>query len=225
MRPLEVSVALWALLTLFGCAKFPEQPLIPPSEDRLIIRLWYAAPLEPEFFYFIAVDDDGDPTTGPLPALTSPWGNGWGVPEGEGSRIRLYVEVHRQSAEIFRIIDPNPTAPPRSLGKPLEFVTLQPGEAQIVLDLRQIFPAFPDEPRRIELNFISVDEIILDQAFEGRRNYDALGPTGNDFISIPLTATQTFRNGEGFVTETSGDATLDALDLVDWEVQVILGQR
>lgn len=222
---LLLSVPLTVMLV--GCAKFPEQPPVPISRDRLVITLTYAAPIEPNFYYFIAIDDDGDPLTGPLPATTRPWGNGWGVPQSEipPSRIRYFVEIRNRQAGTFRIDLFQPPFTTTFLGVPLEFINLQPNQIRVTLDLRQVFSDFPDRPQRIELNFISVDELKLDPTDNTpREGFDALGATGNDFVSIPLTSTQTFRNGEGFIRETSGDSRIDALDLTDWEVRVVRGE-
>ncbi len=212
------------LFLIAGCAKFPEAPTPRASPDRLIVTLTYAAPLEPSYYYFIAIDDDGDPGTGPLPALTRPWGNGWVVPESRDSRCRFFVQYLQNQSAMFRLDTFTPPFTTSYLGAPLKTDRLQAHELQITLDIRQLFVNFPNRPQRIEMNFISVDELILDPTFNGQRNIDALGPTGNDFISLPLTSTQTFRNGQGgLVRETTGDATLDALDLTDWVVSVVRG--
>ncbi len=217
---------LFALLVgIGGCAKFPEQPPAPVSRDRLVITLTYAAPINPAFFYYIAIDDDGDPLTGPLPALTRPWGNGWGVPLDErlGSRIHFFVEIFRQSAQVFRIDAFEPPFTVQLLGPPLDFASPQPTQIRVTLDLRQLFP--DQLPERLELNFISVDELKTNPYDNTpRTGFDALGLTGNEFISIPIQSTQTFRNGQGAVSEGSGDAREDGLDLVDWEVRVVRGE-
>jgi hypothetical protein len=215
------------LAFLVGCAKFPEQPPTPISRDRIVVTLTYAAAVRPDFFYYIAIDSDGDPRTGPLPALTRPWGNGWGIPFDEtlGSRIDLFVEVSHQSAQVFRIQVFQPPFTTQPLGPPLDFSFLQPNQTHIILDLRQLFPPPDLLPERLEMNFISVSELKTNPYDNTpRTGFDALGPTGNDFISIPLTSTQTFRNGQGWVAETSGDAQIDALDLTDWEVRIIRGE-
>jgi len=212
---------------LVGCAKFPEQPPAPISRDRMVVTLTYAAAVSPDFFYYIAVDSDGDLRTGPLPALTRPWGNGWGVPFDEtlGSRIDLFVEVFRQSAQVSRIQVFQPPFTTQPLGPPLDLSFPQPNQIRVTLDLRQLFPPPDPLPERVELNFISVSELKTSPYDNTpRTGFDALGPTGNDFISIPLTSTQTFRNGQGWVAETSGDAQIDALDLTDWEVRIIRGE-
>jgi len=222
--------SLWVVglvLALTGCAKFPKQEAPPFSRDRLIITLTYASGIDLGSFYYIAIDDDGDPATGPLPALTRPWGNGWGVPFDErlGSRIHFFVEIFRQSAQVFRIETFQPPFTARPLGPPLDFSFPQPNQIRVVIDLRQLFPPPNPLPERLELNFISVDELKTNPYDNTpRRGFDALGATGNDFISVPLASTQTFRNGQGWVLETSGDAQIDALDLTDWEVRVIRGE-
>ncbi len=225
-RWFALLVPTWLVLGLLGCAKFPEQPPVAVSKNRLVITLTYAAPLDPAAFYYIAIDDDGDPLTGPLPSLTRPWGNGWGVPLDErlGSRIRFFVEIVRQSAQVFRIELFQPPFTARPLGPPLDFAFPQPNQVRVTLDLQQLFPPPEPLPERLELNFISVNELKTNPYDNTPRSgFDALGVTGNEFVSIPITSTQTFRNGQGAVLEISGDARIESLDLTDWEVRVIRG--
>jgi len=85
-------------LGLFGCARGgEEQPVVP--EVILDIMVRFAAPVNDAFYYFIALDADGDfGADGPLPVAAGPrWGNGWGT----GSMTH-FVEYHQGRYELFR---------------------------------------------------------------------------------------------------------------------------
>lgn len=235
-------IGIGALVVLSGCAKFPEQIVVGPSRDRLVVTLTYAAPLDPRFFYFIALDDDGNSLTGPMPSLTAPWGNGWaalprqadldpntGKPR-QGPNLSHFVEIRPLGgnvvrAQIYRVTDPTlENYRQEPLGTPLETLLLQPNQVRVTLDMRQLWPNPQPIPNRIEMNFIGVDEIQLNpQDNTPRQGFDGLGISGNDFISIPLTSNQTFPPSPAFnpEPEAPGDARIEALDLVDWQVQVI----
>jgi hypothetical protein len=230
------------LVLLAGCAKFPPQPGVGVSRDRLIITLTYAAPLDPRYFYFITLDDDSNQLTGPMPSLTIPWGNGWaalprqadldpntGKPR-QGPNLSHFVEIRVSApgigqALVYRVTNPTlENYRQESLGAPLELTFLQNNQVRVTLDMRQLWANPTPIPDRIEMNFISVDELRLNPNDNTpRQGFDGLGISGNEFVSIPLTSNQTFPTSPAFNPEptTAGDARIDALDLVDWRVQVI----
>jgi hypothetical protein len=110
------------------------------------------------------------------------------------------------------------------LGAPLELTFLQNNQVRVTLDMRQLWANPTPIPDRIEMNFLSVDELRLNPNDNTpRQGFDGLGISGNEFVSIPLTSNQTFPTSPAFNPEptTAGDARIDALDLVDWRVQVI----
>ena len=235
-----LGVGLLVLLT--GCAKFPSQPGVGVSKDRLVFTLTYAAPLDPRFFYFIAIDDDGNPLTGPMPSLTAPWGNGWaalprqadldpstGKPR-QGPNLSHFVEIRVSApgigqALVYRVTNPTlENYRQEPLGSPLELTFLQPNQVRVTLDMRQLWLSPQPIPERIEVNFISVDELRLDPNDNTpRQGFDGLGVSGNEFISIPLTSNLTFPTNPAFNPEptTAGDARIEALDLIGWQVQVL----
>jgi hypothetical protein len=60
----------------------------------------FAGPVQDAFYYYIAIDADGDfGADGPLPVAAGPnWGNGWGT----GSMTH-YVEYHQGRYELFEV--------------------------------------------------------------------------------------------------------------------------
>jgi hypothetical protein len=81
----------------------------------------------------------------------------------------------------------------------------------------------------LSLNIIATTELITDPAVTDASEhcYDALGPLGNDAISITTTEYQTSSNSTAFVREGTGDSTLKghvtaaqraAVDIADWSI-------
>ena len=100
-RPLMTlaAVTLAVALSLSGCARGGEQqpPIVPEVVLEIMVR--FAGPVNDLFYYFIALDADGDfGADGPLPVAAGPrWGNGWGT----GSMTH-FVEYHQGRYELFR---------------------------------------------------------------------------------------------------------------------------
>jgi len=89
---------------LSGCARGGElEPVVPEVVVEFVVT--FAAPIQDSFYYYIALDADGDfGVDGPLPVAAGPdWGNGWGT----GS-FTHYVEYHQGRYELFRAqLEPN----------------------------------------------------------------------------------------------------------------------
>ncbi len=207
-----LTIALAAII--HGCARYPELAK-PPGINRLTVKFEVAGELKPEAYYFIAFDDDDDALDGPLPAVVRPFGNGWGT----GSFTR-FIEIHLGRATLYEV---NPQDPyqPVLIGYPIGFELGARG-VSVTVDMDTFFRN--GIPSAIDFNIIAVDEIILNPDYQGIRSYDALGPRGNDYVTIPLRATAEYRNGQGFIREISGDAVpadADHLDIVDWSISVV----
>ncbi|HOS93773.1 MAG TPA: hypothetical protein PLQ54_10705 [Armatimonadota bacterium] len=89
------------------------------------------------------------------------------------------------------------------------------------IDLAQI----GDPQDRIDLNFITTDELIFDPEIAGPKRYDGLGNTGNQFVTLNLNTNYTYANDDATYPEYSGDANPAAIDIVDWRIEVILANR
>ncbi|MCS7253873.1 MAG: hypothetical protein RMK18_07905 [Armatimonadota bacterium] len=206
-------------MTIYGCARYPELPTKPSGINRLTVRFEVAEGLKPEAYYFLAFDDDDDSLDGPLPAVVKPFGNGWGT----GSFTR-FIEIHLGRATLYEV-NPNDPYQPVLIGYPIEF-ELSANTASITIDMDTFFTK--GIPNTVDFNIIAVDEIILNPDYQGIRSYDALGPRGNDYVTMSLRSTAEYRNGHGFVIrEISGDAVpvdADHLDIVDWSMRVVRGR-
>lgn len=197
-----------------SCARYP-QMVKPVGINRLTIKFEVAGEIKPEAYYFIAFDDDGDSLDGPLPAVVRPFGNGWGT----GSFTR-FIEIHLEQATLHDV-NPNDPYQPILTGYPIEFERRASG-ISVTVDMDTFFRnGIPDT---VDINIIAVDEIILNPDYQGIRSYDAFGPRGNDYVTISLRATAEYRNGQGFIRETAGDAVpadADHLDITDWSIGVV----
>lgn len=93
-----LTAALAAALLLGGCARGgEEEPIVPSRVVEFFVT--FSAPIQDAFYYYIAIDADGDfGADGPLPVAAGPnWGNGWGT----GS-LTHYVEYHLGRYELYR---------------------------------------------------------------------------------------------------------------------------
>src|SRR5690554_1465361 len=94
-RIITSIIAVVFAFTLTGCAKFPNTP--PTTGKQLVITLRVRGTINPldqvtgmSRHYFIAIDNDGDPNTGPYAAIFPPYGgNGWVTSDNAVASIGL----------------------------------------------------------------------------------------------------------------------------------------
>lgn len=104
MRTMAIVAVLPALLGTAilcgGCARGGEEESIVPDTVMDIV-VTFAGPVRDAFYYYVAIDADGDfGADGPLPVAAGPnWGNGWGT----GSMTH-YVEYHQGRYELFAVL-------------------------------------------------------------------------------------------------------------------------
>jgi len=96
---MAVALLLAAAVVVAGCARTGTSGGANIPERVLSFTATYRGPISDVFFYFIALDADGDfGVDGPLPVAAGPyWGNGWGT----GS-ITHFVEYHQGQYDTFR---------------------------------------------------------------------------------------------------------------------------
>jgi len=87
---------------------------------------------------------------------------------------------------------------------------------RFTVDLEALAPL----AQRMEVNFIFTDKTPLDPSFNDTRYFDALGPNGNDFVSLDITRNDLYHNSDADVPEQAGDCGLADLDITDWSIQV-----
>jgi len=193
---------------LLGCARTPRVPTVVAPKRQLIVEFALPAPASPNYFYFVAFDNDGDPANGPVPvtAWSDAMGSGWGIISQRNVRVPAYV-VYNQGRFSQYLND-------QYKGPPFQAQVLDGGRRiRLTLDLDLITTSVS----LLSMNIITVDTEFPPSPPGVRVDYDGLGPfPGNDYVSFPL-ANSTLRN---LGDETEGDCPEPTLDIVDWSAEV-----
>jgi hypothetical protein len=211
-------------LAATGCARYPAE-IIGQQYNLLIMDLTVSGDINPNYYYYWAIDTAaGD--TGPLPVIQGPFfGNGWGT-----GAITHYVEFTNNQFRVFRF---EPGTEPQEnkvieLGPPYDSARQADGlRVELDLDTLKANPADPP-PRSVHLNFITVNVLVLAGDLPtADRAYDGLGPTGNNYLrSVSLQEERVIANTQGgFSYEAPNDTDAPDIDLTDWRVEVRLGRR
>jgi hypothetical protein len=221
MRLIALIVVFAATLAACGCARAPQGG--PGSVRRLVVEMQVAGIINPNYFYYVAIDNDGDANDGPQAIVGPPWGNGWGT----GS-ITHYVQFDNSLPQggygLFRIPDASLLGK-IYLGPPVNFITPGPSgntlRFTIDLDDLAIAPQTTgNDIQSLEINFIATDVIPTDPAFVGPRQWDALGDhSSNTFLRLNITpGTIVSNDTEGI--ETANDVPNPDLDITNWSIEV-----
>ena len=81
-----------------------------------------------------------------------------------------------------------------------------------------------DKLQNLDVNVITTDKLVQDPNYSGIKAVDGLGPSGNDYLTIPLVNNRTFTNAD--LPEGSREVAGDMqhpdpdLDIVDWKIEV-----
>lgn len=181
-----------------------------------------AGQINPNYFYYVAIDNDGDPTDGPLAVAGPPWGNGWG-----GGSITSYVLYNRtepiQGYSVYQIPPNTDLLGKVRVGPPISALTVPPGgnTLQFTIDLSQIANELIPVSliTNLDINFINVTEPVLDPNYTGDRPFDGLGDLGGDYINVVTTTPRTYNNSTTR-NEDAGDVIDPDLDIIDWSIEV-----
>ncbi len=222
------GILLFLLAT--GCARYPETPggnVAPTRTVRSSITV--LGEINPNCYYFLAIDTDDDPGDGPVPIVTgSENGNGWGTLSGLGPNDPVvgppfFVQYHAGTFAMFRLN--STTGQYDFLGSPFfgevsrDFNTMT-----VEIDQAALVPAGATLPSLIQLNWITDEMIVTPPQLIGvRKQYDGFGPTGNSYLSdIQLSINQAITPGVGAAPEElQRDSTsLDDIDITDYSVEV-----
>lgn len=220
-RLIAIILSLVSALLCSGCARSPEGG--PQPTRRLLIEMRVAGAINPNYFYYIAFDNDGDPNDGPEAVVGPPWGNGWGT----GS-ITHFVQFSGSLPQggygLFRITD-DTLLGKVYLGPPVFRVTPTAGgdTLRFAIDLDDIIVPPQTSGSDIEtlgINFITTDITPSDPSFIGPRQWDALGDrSSNTYIRLNIIPGRIVSNTtEGL--EPEGDTANANLDIVDWSIEV-----
>ena len=225
-------IAFALLFTLSGCAKFPNTPVT--TGKQLVITLQVRGrinpldPAEPNIsrHYFVAIDNENNPNTGPLAALYPPYGGtGWVTSQDALHSVGLtsFIQYDATNPEgyIYGVLPGSFFLNRTSPQPPISYEILDGGSAlRFVVDLSQIATATipTDQIRQININFITTNALPNANDVVESRQIDGLGPSGQDYVTIDTTTDRIY-------TDTDTDApnlipTDPDLDIVSWTVEV-----
>jgi hypothetical protein len=224
--------AIIILYTLAGCAKYPTTPVT--TGRQLVITLKVRSQISTTdsvypglvHHYFVAIDNDNDPSTGPLAAFYSPYGGtGWVTSQDAANSVGLTSFIQYDASNpigyIYGVL-PGSYFLNRTSPQPLVNVELLDSSTiRFTVDFSQIgTTAIPAEViTQLDINFITTNALPTSagQVINGRE-IDGLGPAGQDYITISTTTDQTYSGDD---TDSSNLIPSDPdLDIVSWQVEV-----
>jgi hypothetical protein len=219
-------VSLLAALMAAGCARTPAGAVRAPAR-QLVLELTVAGRIQSNLQYYLALDLDADPNTGPLPVVGPPWGNGWGT-----GMITHYVVIRGGQALVFRFRPDTNLLETEPLGRPFDFrppTPAAPGRVAVTLDLDTLVPPTTELPT-FTYNILTTDITPLDPQFPGPKLVDGFGRSGNQFVTLSALQNRVFANGDLSPPVEAPDDVFRApelaaanspdLDIVDWRVEV-----
>ncbi len=184
MKPLLALAALAATLTLTGCANDPRGAgPTTNSANRLEVNLTTVGPINPNFYYAVAFDDQTNDGVGPVAIL----GNTSVLNGVVGGNFRLAVIYHLNQFQVFYRSNPNDPATERQVLDSPFFVqpraTTNGIEFTLDLDARLGDSTFflPRNaanlaPDRLDLNFVTTSTILRSAQDNRIKPIDSFGP-------------------------------------------------
>lgn len=236
-----VFAALSATLFLAGCANTPSTGPVVNSANRLEVNLTTSGPIDPNFYYAVAFDDQTGDGNGPRAIL----GNTAVLNGVVGGNFRLAVIYHLNTFQVFYRTDPtDPASEQQILDSP--FFT-QPRATtnglQFTLDLdaklnngtfflpRNSANLAPD---RLDLNFVTTNTILRSAQDNRIKPIDSFGPAtaSTPIIDFQIAATRRTDNPDdpndrrldvdpSFTTQSSPDfANYGNLDVNNLQINI-----
>jgi hypothetical protein len=168
--------------------------------------------------YFFAIDTNSTNGQGPIPVVAQPWGNGWGT-----GAITHYVQIDNSQPGFFGVYSFKPDSIMTSsvyLGRPLSSSTpTNTSTLSFSLDISQL-TTNGSPLNQIDVNIITTDILPVNPYDSVNKLYDALGTSGQNYITINLQSNQIYRNADASEPETQGDTPDPDLDIIDWQIEV-----
>lgn len=226
-----ILLAFVSAALISGCASYPDTP--PTTGKQLVLtlkvrgRIAPSDPLDPSIrrYYFIAIDNDNNENTGPWAVVAPPWGgNGWVTSQYAADSIGLtsFVQYDQSSpgGYVYSILPGSYFLNTSAPQIPIKSELLDGGSTlRITLDFSQIATdAVPaDQITRLDINFITTNILAVNPgAVYENRQWDALGPSGQDYVTIDTTGNRTYMD-EDVDSMPVADADLD---IESWSIEV-----
>ncbi len=239
-------IFLITALIISGCARYPSTVVIPvtPGGFRMKSEIYVRGKINPASYYFFVLDNSADPNIGPVPVGTAPnsadiakYGDAWSIlgPVGVGADIyrpNFYVEYSQQTGGAFRQFRL------RADGKSYEFVgnpligEVTSGGDGLRVEVESTAIS-TTTPTILKMNWITMDNITMPTQATDIKDFDALGPLGNDFFSMQnLKTSGKWESGwslpelqynESYPTGLRESTTnIPALDIIRWNIELIV---
>lgn len=214
-----------------GCARFPDT--LPTTGKQLVLTLTVRGkitltdPADPSVrhYYFVAIDNDNDQYTGPWAVAFPPYGgNGWvtsrDAAQSKGVTSFLEYSSANPSGYIYSFVPGSYLTSYTNPQPPLHLEILDGGRTlRVTIDLRQVETSDVPAERitQLDINFITTNELAINpnQVYPNRQ-FDGLGPTGQDYVTIDTTIDRIYQgDDEDAITPADAD-----IDIQHWSVEV-----
>ncbi len=230
-RPSATVLYLLLAFLCSGCARFPDSP--PSTGKQLVLTLkvrgkvTLADPVNPSsrHYYFIAIDNDSDPYTGPWAVAFPPFGgNGWVTSRDAHRSLGATSFIEYSSANpsgyLYEFVPGSYLLQYTNPQPPLRLELLEGGSTlRVTIDLRQVATSSisADFITQLDINFITTNELAINpNQLYPNRQFDGLGPTGQDYVTIYTTVDRIYQGeDEDTVSPTDPD-----IDIVHWSVEI-----
>jgi len=234
------TILATGLLAVSGCAKSPST-LPASSGTQLIITMTVAGHINPGYTYFVLFNPvaQANQTTGPIPVVGIPWGNGFAT--GAFTAFLRYDPSQPNSGYgMYQVVPGTNLLSFAPLAAPTQFtpVSNEPNQNQLQFQIPlSAIPTGGVTATNLQINFLATDRIVTNPNDPGTKHIDALGDTRlssqiNSFITVPTATSGLFNNSTAL--EPSGDVMLvgsgvstsdeiQDLDITDWSVEVRSG--
>lgn len=240
MLAAKIALPALPLLAVAGCARAPGGAQN-STGAQLIVSMTVAGRINPAFSYFVLFNTTNSPTTstGPIPVVASPWGNGFAA--GQFTQFVRYDSTQGSAGYgVYSVVPGSNLRSFQFLGSPLQFTP--PGDSGSTLQFRiplsqlAVSGISADQIQNLQINFIATNSTPTDANTSATKLFDALGDARqvggvNNPITISTAQSHIYQNSDSVTPEPSGDVTEAGngvfqttsepdLDIVNWSVEV-----
>ncbi len=216
---------------LSGCAKSPDRPPAITGK-QLIVTLQVRGQIKPiddinpsvRRYYFIAIDNDNNPDTGPWAAVYPPYGGtGWVTSANAANSVGLTsffrLDAESPNGYIYNVLPGSYFLNTTSPVPPIRTEIIDGGSTlRVTIDFSQIdtlaIPA--SDIKQLDINLITTNALPVGNQVIFNREWDALGPSGQNYVTIDTTRDQII-----YGDNSDGHSVTDPdLDIVYWSIEV-----
>ncbi len=222
----RTGLAMLALAAAGGCARQPPAAGNTGgtvlSGKRLVVNMVFRAPVNPNFHYFLLLNNAGNQNaSGPIPVLAPPYGNGFASASGGNSGFTDFVRfdnLQPQGYGLYHVVGNANDSNFIYEGTPVTYLPPLAGNGTTLsfqLDLAQIVTdagggplADPNQTmnvarslRYLQVNLIATNSIPRDRTTPTDKEVDSLGDTRTltgqtSFLIVDLSQYRVYRNSD-----------------------------